>query len=412
MKCSAEPPYWLWLPVVIVAVALCRSVPGWAQASGGQTGTQYRADAAARTIVLAVQQGIDALPPTSGQSFTWRFDPQLDVPVRSRYLGPTVLRTPDTIGQGRLALRVAASYFGLDDTLGPIDHFRMNDNGQTEYDKFGTSVSARVGVISMAATYGLTSQWDVTMNLPLVVVDAQAEEIYSTLPGRLAGADTIADLNRLLQPGCKQPGCLSLRRETFTALRFSFPEGTHTGVGRISVGAKGAVYSRGPLSVALAPEFFFPSPNEGQLAGSGTAAILPRAVAGFEVADRLRLYLDFGYDYDFDNDELRAFVWNAGASMPGERFTFDLGVGGSKFNSGLIWTPAVARDAVIPGVSPGSTVTPVEGNRLGDNFVNFLAGLKVRLVGKSVLEGAVSVPVNNEGVRPAAFGTLAVEQYF
>jgi len=56
-------------------------------------------------------------------------------------------------------------------------------------------------------------------------------------------------------------------------------------------------------------------------------------------------------------------------------------------------------------------VTPVESNRLGDNFVDFLAGLKIRLGEKSVLFGAVSVPVNEEGVRPAAVGTVAIEIY-
>ena len=130
MTCSTEGQHRLWLQALVVAVALCRSAAGWAQAPQGavgfaelaRLGGQDRADAAGRMIALAVQQGIDALPPASGQSFTWTFDPRRDTPVRSRYLGPTVLRTPDTIGRGRLALRVAASYFELDDTLGPIDN--------------------------------------------------------------------------------------------------------------------------------------------------------------------------------------------------------------------------------------------------------------------------------------------------
>lgn len=172
------------------------------------------------------------------------------------------------------------------------------------------------------------------------------------------------------------------------------------------------MYSRGRLTVALAPEFSFPSPNEGQLSGSGSAAILPRAIAAVNVVDRLRLHLDSGYDYDFEHDELRRFVWNAGASILGELFTFDLGVGGSKFNRGLIWSPAVARGGGPPGSLFPTTITPVENNRLGDTFVDFLAGVKVKLWGKSVLAGAVRVPVNDEGVRPVAVGTLAVERYF
>jgi len=353
MKCSAEGSRGLWLPLVLVAATQCGSAAGWAQSNQNQWGSQDRADAAARTIVLAVQQGIDALPPTSGQSFTWTFDPRLEVPVRGRYLGPTVLRAPDTIGRGRLALRVATSYFDLDDTLGPIDHqatflppFASASSG---YVKFGSSVSAKVGVVNMAATYGLTGQWDVTMNLPVVIVDAEAAEIFSAStnpsatrdPNAPQGGSSVDDLNQALRQGV-----LSLRRETFTAFGNSFPEGTHTGVGRISVGVKGVAYSAGRLTVAVAPEFFFPSPSQGQLAGSATAAILPRAVADYGAADRLRLYLDVGYDYDFNNDELRSFVWHTGASIPGERVTFDLGVGGSKFNSGVVWTPPLAKAVV------------------------------------------------------------------
>ncbi len=37
-------------------------------------GSQFRADAARRMIVLVVQQGIDSLPPVSGQAFGYDYD--------------------------------------------------------------------------------------------------------------------------------------------------------------------------------------------------------------------------------------------------------------------------------------------------------------------------------------------------
>src|SRR5215831_9102494 len=98
-------------------VGFCCSTPARAQS---QFGGQARADAAASAIVLAVQQGISSLPPTSGQSFTYEFDPKLDAYTASPALGPTVLRSPQTVGAGKLSFRGAATYFAIDQTLGPI----------------------------------------------------------------------------------------------------------------------------------------------------------------------------------------------------------------------------------------------------------------------------------------------------
>jgi hypothetical protein len=164
------------------------------------------------------------------------------------------------------------------------------------------------------------------------------------------------------------------------------------------------------VQLAFAPEFFFPSPNEGDFAGSDSAAILPRLVAGVTIATRLKLHVDAGYDFDFDRDELRRVVWNVGASVPGTRVTFDFGLGGSKFNQGIQWTPRVARGARIQ-MFPPSTATALGNIRLSDNFVDFLSGFKLRLTDRCVLSATVDVPVNGEGFRADAVGTLALELY-
>lgn len=60
------------------------------------------------------------------------------------------------------------------------------------------------------------------------------------------------------------------------------------------------------------------------------------------------------------------------------------------------------------------TITAVDPNstQLGTNYVDFLFGVKVRLLDGLVLDGAVNVPVNSAGFRPAAVGTIALEYYF
>jgi hypothetical protein len=192
----------------------------------------------------------------------------------------------------------------------------------------------------------------------------------------------------------------------------TFNDGTNAGVGRISLGGKALLYSSELVDFAFSTEFFFPSPNQEQFAGSDSGAILPRLIAQAKFDNPLRLHADAGYDYDFDTDELRRFTWNAGASVAFDVIhgVFDTGVGGSVFNQGIQWTPA--RGSFIDTRGQPASIQALEANRLGNNFVDFLLGIKVRLTDKSVASGAVNVPVNNQGFRAVAVGTLALEYYF
>ena len=101
----------------------CCSVPArLAAQEGNRFGTQSRADAARQMIVLAVWQGISSLPPTSGQSSTYDFDARLDTYTKSPLLGPTALRSTQTVGEHNLSFRAAFSYFELAQTFGPVDY--------------------------------------------------------------------------------------------------------------------------------------------------------------------------------------------------------------------------------------------------------------------------------------------------
>jgi hypothetical protein len=402
---------------------------GWAQQEN-QFGGQDRANAARQMIILGVQQGIATLPPMSGQAFSYEYDPASDTYVRSKRLGPTSLRSPQTVGAGHLSLRVATSYFDLGDNLGPIPYRVQSDQplpGQTQplagVALLGLNASAKVGVINVAATYGIMNRLDMTVVLPIVIVDAHASQVFSSATAGLSQPPNRAKLASVpivngdvggalqtLENAIKPGGPLVLREESFSDMGFAFNGGTHAGVGRISVGGNGTLYANKLVQVSCAPEFFFPSPSEAQFAGSDSAAILPRLVAAFTVASALKLHVDAGYDYDFDHDELRRFTWDTGASIPGENISFDFGMGGSKFNQGIQWTPTVAKGARVQ-VFPATTATALGDTRLGDNFVDFLAGFKVRITEQLVVSGAVSVPVTNDGFRAAAVGTLALEFY-
>jgi len=380
---------------------------GWAQ---NQLGGQTRADAASQAIVLAVQQGISALPPTSGQSFLYEFDPNLGVPVRSERLGPISLRTPETIQSGTFSLRAATSYFALPASLGPIDYRISVPRNRAVFAKFGTEIDAKVGVLDLTLNYGITQSVEANLNLPIVVVDAQASQTFSGAPknpDQLAFEPSIPRLNQAIEQHK-----VVLRTRSFSSLGFDFNDGTHAGIGRISLGTKALVYAEGPLQLATASDFYFPSPNEKQFAGSDSASIFPRVIGTAKLTDWLRLRLDSGYDYDFNVSQLRRFVWDAGISLPMRVATFDLGMGGSLYSTPIESTPTHAKASFVPGEPQNIAITAIGDNQTGTNSVDFLAGAKVRVSDRVVLSGAVNVPVVDTGLQPIVAGTIALEVYF
>src|SRR5512147_1720990 len=116
-----------WLGVVgVVSGVFGISAAAFAQ-NPNQFGGQDRADAASQLIVLGVQQGISSLPPTSGQPFVYEFDPALANWVSSEQLGPTALRSPQTVGANKFSVRASACYFELAGTKQPINYL-VNDS--------------------------------------------------------------------------------------------------------------------------------------------------------------------------------------------------------------------------------------------------------------------------------------------
>jgi hypothetical protein len=382
-----------------------------AHAQLDQYGAQFRADAATQMIVLAVQQGAASLPPTAGQSFSYVYDSETLTFVANEQLGPTALLSTHTIGKGQFAVRAAASYFDLSQSFGPVT-YEVNI-GNLYYGKLGLDASARVGLFNIAATYGLTPRWELWINVPISVVDAEASQPFTTSPSTLdvpanmapwTVANSPEGLDRLLRVGR-----VVIRNASFESLGYQFNGGTRTGVGRISLGAKGVLYGSERFRLAVAPQLFLPSPNEAEFAGPDSPAIYPRAVGQVKALDRLFFIVDLGYDYDFDESALRRFAWNVGAWIPGRRFSFDLGIGGSKYDTPIRWTPSLTS-----GSSNGIdfTVATDADNRLGTNFVDFIGGVKAKVVDQLVLSGAVAVPLTDDGFRPDALGTLALEYYF
>ncbi|MBX3025087.1 transporter [bacterium] len=410
-----------WSSAAALAVATLLSI-GTARAQNpNQFGGQDRANAASQLVLFGVDRGIAALPAVSGPSVTYQFDPASDAFVRATRLGSTVLPSTQTIGQGSLTVQVAASYFEQSESFTPINYLFTRDDLPTEpiVAKVGLDVRARVTLINLAATYGLTQRIQLGLSLPITVVDAQAQQVFSTrrsllnLPppqavisgARVQNGDVAAavrTLNESLGPG--KP--LALRGDTFSALGFDFNDGTHAGVGRIALGGKGLVYSYQRLQFAAAGDVLLPSPSQAEFAGPDSVAIYPRVIASLRPADAITLSTDLGYSYDFDHAELQRFAWTIGGSFGSERFSLDVGFAGSEYAQSIEWTPAVVHG------EPRTTGVALNDASTGTTLVSAVFGGKLRVAEATVLAGGLSVPIVNLAFQPDVLGTLAVEYTF
>lgn len=420
----------------LVALTLV-AAGGAALAQSDQFGGRSRSAAATKMTILAVQQGISSLPPTSGQSFTYEFDPEIQTSVRSEQLGATSFRSTQTVGDGKLSLRGAVSFFELSDTFGPVKYLaEFDDQILTGVAGFGLHASAKVTLINLAANYGIGDRFELTFNLPVVLTKTKASQVFSTAVADadseqpiVSGAtisetlsedpavraeqiaDLDADFDELISDDCDRGDdqCLTYRRDSLENIRPPYNEGSHSGIGRISVGAKYMFLDTAMADLAFSTELFFPSPNEEEFAGSESGAVLPRLIGYFPFSKYFRVHSDVGYDLDFDESELRRLVWNVGASVPVSRFTFDLGAGGSLFDTPIRWTPDDTT-----GAGPLGTVrlTALGDNTLGDDYVDLLVGGKMRLTDAMVISAALTIPLNDQGFRADVVGTGAFEVYF
>lgn len=398
---------------LLVGLLLCFADGSPVDAQGSFIPIQIRdaqANAARLGITLGVSQGIAALPPTAGQSFVYEFEPEIETFTRgANLLGPTSFRSPLTIGRGKLSLRIASSYFEIANTQQPIAYQIAGENGPGS-PQVGLETSAKVGLVNVTCSIGPSESVELSVNVPIAVVEARANQLVvsgASSSGALAGFPTSLDaLDRNLSNGSFASRAASIDRAEI------LNEGTSTGLGRVSVSGKAQFVRSQYADVAASMEVFMQNPDDNQFAGTNSYALLPRLITAINLSDAAKLHVDVGYNQDTKFSELSGLVWNTGASWANPGLTFDAGVGGFLFNKDIEWTPAViSRGESSPGV-PDPPFVAVGDNTVGTNYINLLFGAKVKLAGDSVLSGAVSVPLNTQGIRPIAIGSLAFEMYF
>jgi hypothetical protein len=419
-----------------VAVLAVAAAPGIAAAQGKPSigyGITERFAAAQALLVLGVQQAISDLPPSSGQTFTYQFDSIIDAWVRSDRLGPTSFFAPETIGRHTVDLRVATSYFELGQSFGPIDYQVTGADGSFQgFTKAGMTVGANVGVISFAATYGLLDDLDLSLTVPVTIVDAsssisfttckpEASAICGTAPSPPvydARVIAVRDRARIDSPAFLTGQDPAIFQRSGSATAFAeggglvpFDEGTKLGLGRMTIAAKKSFRGWSILRAAILAQVAVPSPSEAEYAGSDSTGLMARAIAAADVADGARILADAGYEYDTEFDELSRFVWDLGGAYAFSSVTLDLGVGGSVYSAPIAWTPR-STSTFVRQIDDSITLEALQDNEVGTTYVAVRTGARVRLTDNATLSGTVTVPVDNDTFHPDAVGTLAVDVAF
>lgn len=387
-------------------------------------GVECRSDAAHDAIVLGVQAGISALPPTSGQSFSYEFDPETLMHRPSAQAGPISFRAPFRVGPGNATVRMAFSYFDLVPQGSSFESaIYLNQSPDPSvpdsYSKGGgIDAQAKVGLLNVGGTYGASSDLDLYVNVPIVIATVRARQVFAVTretadeeTPTLARTSSIDELDAGLASG----EFVYVKRDFNVRQGDFFDDGTTAGLGRITLGAKYALSLGDWWEVGLWGEFYAPSPSEGQYAGSASASLLPRVVVIAELGERVAIHADLGYEHDFTDSELSRFTWNVGGSYSFGHVTLDAGVGGSKFNHGIIYADdlLITMRQPVGGDPFAETSTRVTGpHRLTDLYVDFLAGAKWRVTDSVAIGGTFTLPINDAGFRADVTGTLAVEVLF
>ncbi|MCB1915656.1 MAG: transporter [Rhodocyclaceae bacterium] len=335
-----------------------------------------------------IASGLGALAFNSTVS-SFVYDVQQGIPVRNtESLGPLVAERANTIGEGRVNLGVSytrarfTKFEGddLDSLTVRLPHIDANGDGVLgpppdvfafEFDEVQVDIDAEVRqqILSFYASYGIRSNWDVGVIVPIVETKVEARAVATIIDN--GGGDDFHRFGEFGDAATDSTG------------------GTATGLGDIVVRSKYAFEKAGggAPEMAVVGQLTVPSGDEDDLLGTGDWAGMGMFVASRKYG-AITPHVNLGYEHSSDSDR----------SNLRYLFGFDAQPGGSKN-----FTAAVdLLGRYYPNESDDR-----------DHLIDVAIGAKWDAFGNAPLSANVILPLNDdEGLRANVIWSVGIDYTF
>ena len=338
--------------------------------------TAVAADAVARLL----QAELTTLPlGSSSAGFTYRLNPQLGTVERaSQSFGPLFAERSVTAGRGQWSVGMTvqlASYSELNDIdldSGFVTIANQFRDEPQPFDVETLSLEIRSRTLTFLGTAGLTDWLDVSAAVPVVSLTLEGQRINNYRGQQLLQASGAAEA---------------------------------TGLGDMAIRAKVRLYGATGTGLALVAETRLPTGREEDLLGSGEASFAAMLVGSYEPG-RLALHGNLGLTRGGLLDEVG--VRAAASYSPSVRVTVLAEVVGRHLTG--IGRLTGQRD-------PHPTVEGVDTFRLitsssGVNSSVVTGGVRWNVAGPWLINGGVTFPVVNHGLRPKPTVLVGLEYAF
>ena len=350
--------------------------------------------------------------PASG--FTYNFDQSLGVwTLSTQNFGPILTERAETIGRHKFFVGFSYQYFDFDSIDGidlkniPSVFTHETDTGpggvpepyEDDYITTKNSVSLKLNQYTTFFTFGLTKNVDVSVALPILNV-------------RLS-MNSDATIHRIQEEylGCGGPGVLGVchyfdPNDRAGSIEKNFPgSGTASGLGDVTIRAKGTVWKGERGAFALAADLRTPTGDENNFLGAGAVGFKPFAAFSYHFK---RVSPEFNVGYQWNGSSVLAgdvrtglkrrlpsqFFYAVGASVGATKhvsFAFDLlsqrVIDGERLSLGTYTD-------VLDQTSPTTTVRTASYN-----ITNGSAGIRISPVDKLLFTLNVLFKLDDGGLR-------------
>ena len=336
---------------------------------------------AADAITRLLQAELTTLPlGSSSAGFTYRLNPQLGTVERtSQSFGPLFAERSLTAGRGRFSLGMTlqfTSYSQLNDValdsgnlVTVANQFR---DETTPFDSETLTLEIRSRTATFLGTVGVTDWLDVSVAVPVVSLTLEGHRINTYRGQELLQASGNAEA---------------------------------TGLGDMAIRAKARLYGASGSGLALLAETRLPTGREEDLLGSGEASFAAMLVGSYEPG-RLALHGNAGLTRGGLLDEVG--MRGAVSFSPSARVTLLAEILGRHITGIGRLTLQSAPHPTIEGVDTFRLIT-------SDADVNtsvVTGGVRWNVAGAWLLNGGVTFPVTNHGLRPGPTALVGLEYAF